>query len=259
MTKRITFFLFKLLLLLLVLPQSLYAVEKTPNDVFAKVLIIRSQVEMLWDYHHVKRAWPTVVPQTNKTPSHVLQKCFEVMEKINRLRRIEELGDITIPAYPARNISPNEVYDLVQRLEQELWLLLEYKHGVTPYCVAPQKVVGKSPNDVYRELWAVSYALNPLLGMRGVGPNDAYALSEQILDEIRFLRNSQNIIGDIGRPSLSTGHHPNHALYAVSDLMTTIARAQNNLWLIPAVPNKVPRQVITISDVYDGLLGAQAE
>jgi hypothetical protein len=247
------------LLLLIFLLQPLYAAEKTPNDVFAKVLTIRSQVELLWNFHKINRAWPTVAPQTNKTPSHVLQKCFEVMEKINRLRRIAELGDITIPAYPARKISPNEVHDLVQRLEQELWLLLEYKHDALPYSIAPQTVVGKTSNDVYRELWTVSYALNPLLGMRGVSPNDAYAISEQILDEIRFLRNSQNLSGESSHPSLRTGHHPNHALHAVSDLMGTIAKAQRNLWLVPATPNRVPRQIITVSDVYDGLLGVQAE
>jgi hypothetical protein len=238
---------------------SLHAIEKTPNDVFTKILVIRSQVEKIRALHHIDSPWPVVPPQTNKTPSHVLQKCFEVMEKINRLRRIEKLGEITIPSYPARNITPNEVYDLVERLEQEFWLVLAHRHDIPPYYLTSHSIPGKTPNDVYRELWAISYALNPLLGMRGVSPNDAYALSELILAEIRFLRNSQNLIGDIPPPSLSKGHHPNHTLQTASTLLTTIARAQENLWLTPAVPNPVPRRVITASDVYDGLLGILAE
>ncbi len=248
-----------ILCLLLVCARPLLATQRTPDDVYAKTLLIRSQVEQIRSLYDIESPWPKVPVQINKKPSHVLQKCFEVMEKINRLRRIEDLGEITIPAYPARRITPLEVYELVQRLEQELWLILEYKHNIAPYSLSHEKIIGKSPNDVYQKLWEISYALNPLLGMRGVSPNDAYALTEQILSEIRFLRNSQNIISTKDKPPLATGHHPNHALQAVSELMTTIAKAQKNLWLAPVVPNKVPRRVITISDVYDGLLGIRAE
>ncbi len=247
------------ILLLFGVLSPLFAEAKTVNDVFARVMTVQFQIEEIRVFHNIEDEWPTVAIQKNKTPSHVLQKCFEVLEKINRLRRIEDLGEITIPTYPARDISPNDVYDLVERLGQELSLLLEYKHDSKASCAIPQVVIGKTSNDIYQKLWEISYSLNPLLGMRGVSPNDAYALSEQILKEIRFLRNSQNLTKGAVRPILGKGKFPNHALQATSDLMAIIAGSQKNLWMIPVIPNRVPRRVITVSDVYDGLLGVQAE
>ncbi len=253
------FFVTFSVVLLLCSLQPFSAEAKTVNDVFAKSLIVQFQIEKIRNLHNIEDEWPVVAIQKNKTSSHVLQKCFEVLEKINRLRRIEDLGDITIPAYPARNISANDVYDLVGRLEQELSLLLEYKHDIKSECALPQEIIGKTPNDIYQKLWEISYALNPLLGMRGVSPNDAYVISEQILDEIRFLRNSQNLTTGTVRPPLNKGKYPNHVLQKNYELMATIAKSQKNLWMLPAVPNEVPRRVITISDVYDGLFGVQAE
>lgn len=258
MQKKVSLFCFSFVLLFCSLA-PLFAEAKTVNDVFAKALIVQVQIEEIRKLHNIENEWPIVAIQKNKTASHVLQKCFEVLEKINRLRRIKDLGEITIPAYPARNISANDIYDLMERLERELSLLLEYKHGIKSECTLPEEVVGKTPNNIYQKLWEISYALNPLLGMRGVSPNDAYVISEQILEEIHFLRNSQNLTAGTARPSLDKGKHPNHALQATSELMVTIAKAQKNLWMIPAIPNKVPRRVITVSDVYDGLLGVQAE
>ncbi len=112
---------------------------------------------------------------------------------------------------------------------------------------------------MYRELWAISDGFDPVLGIRGFTPNDVYALSQLIVDEVQFLQESQHIYLDVTPPALEQGHHPNHALQAAADLMVTIGQSQSNLWLTPASPIRTPRRVITSSDVYDSLLGILAE
>ncbi len=236
-----------------------HGIEKTPDDVYALVLRIVPLVNQLRTINNVNKPWPVIPRQKNKAPRHVLQKCFEVLGKIKRLREIKGFGEITMPYYPARNITPNEVYDLVRRMEKELRLVVKEGYGVKPHTGAYKSVNGMSPNDVYRELWTISYAMDPVLGIRGFTPNDVYALSLRILNEVKFLRNSQEDYAKTKTMPVTKGYHPNHVLYTASDFMRTIDLAEHNLWMIPEPPTEVPRRVISFSDAYDSLIGIIAE
>ncbi len=207
----------------------------------------------------MKKAWPIIQPQKNKAPRNVLQKCFEVLTKIKRLREIKGFGEITMPYYPARNITPNEVFDLVLRIKKELRLVIKDGYGVKPVSVLNRLVKGRSSNDVYQKLWIISYAMDPVLGIRGFTPNDVYALSLHILNKIKFLRRSQNIYKEIKPIAFTKDNHPNHILYAAADLMTVIDLAEHNLWITPEPPMNVPKRVISFSDAYDALTGIIAE
>ena len=235
------------------------AVENKTDKVCAEVVALKPLVERIRTLYKIDSPWPTIPVQENREARHVLQKCFEVLEKINRLRQIKGLGEITIPPYPARDITPDEVHDLVRRLADELSLILGSDPGQRICATKQQPALDGSFNDVYRELWAISEGFDPVLGIRGFTPNDVYALSQQIMNEIKFLRESQNINLDVPLPALEKGRHPNHALKAAADLMAIIGQSQRNLWLVPVSLIKVPRRVITSSDVYDSLLGILAE
>ncbi len=242
--------------------QNVYAyqgIEKTPDDVYALVLRMVPLVKQLRTLNKVNKPWPVIPKQKNKAPRHVLQKCFEVLGKIKRLREIKGFGEITIPYYPARNITPNEVYDLVRRMEKELILVVKDGYGVKPHTGACKSVKGMSSNDVYRELWVISYAMDPVLGIRGFTPNDVYALSIRILNEVKFLKKSQENYGKTKPVPITKGLHPNHILYTASDFMKIINLAEHNLWIAPEPPMDVSRRVISFSDAYDSLIGIIAE
>ena len=125
-------------------------VAKTPNEVFEKTIELKKQVISLREFLNVNTPWPEVsLFTTGITPQHVLQKSLELLDKINRLRRVMKLGPITVPSFPSREITPNEVYDMVSRLADEISSIHPTKLMDSKKMIKPK---GKVPADVYREL-----------------------------------------------------------------------------------------------------------
>ncbi len=236
------------------------AFAKNSNDVYAQVLSLENKVELLRVLNHIDQPWPQVSIQENKAPRHVLQKTFEVLDKLARFRKINHMGPITILSYPARKITPDEVYDRVVRLNDEAGLILDYLYATAlPPTDSPVKCFAKTPNDVYQALWEISLSLDPVLGIRGFGPNDVYAQSRRVLAEITFIRESQLLPLNEVKPKRTRGKHPNHALQATYDLLEKMAVAESNLWIDPVTVPEVPRRVIVPSEVYDALQVVLAE
>ncbi|MCP4255141.1 MAG: hypothetical protein GY775_17390 [Candidatus Scalindua sp.] len=235
--------------------------NKTPSDVYAKVILLKKEVDVLRKISDINEEWPVVEKQIGKSPRHVLQKTLEVLDKINRLRRIREMGPITVPPYPSRKISPNEVFDMVERLVDEVRLFIpDIKPEEEEEDGKAQSVKRKTPNDVYRELWGVSRAIDPVLGIRGLLPADVYEKAMEVLETVRFLSTSQNLSWkEKTKPPLTEGNHPNHSLIAVNKLLDRIAMAERNLWITPVLVQEVPMRVIEPQEVFDALNIVDAE
>ncbi|MEE9614784.1 MAG: hypothetical protein V3W31_07525 [Thermodesulfobacteriota bacterium] len=227
--------------------------SKTPDDVYGLAMVLKEQVKALRARDGVEVPWPELQPQRDKASRHVLQKAIEVLTKIGRIRVIKGMGALAVPPYPSRDITPDEVHDMVERLSDEMDLLVKTgDRGVKKYA-------GKTSDDIYLELWAVSRALDPVLGVRGFNPSDVYSQSVRVIEEVTFLRLSQGLPLDVERPELTEGKHPNHALKAAYGLLASISGAERNLWLQPAAVPEVPRRVIEPYEVYDALQVVLAE
>ncbi len=163
------------------------------------------------------------------------------------------MGPITIPNYPSRKITPNEVYDLVNRLALEMNV---FAHQTSRSNTMTKE---KTPGDVYKILWEVSKALDLLIGIRGLRPTDVYALSQQVVDMARFLRLTQNTGLPSAKPKRTKGKHPNHALMKTIALVKKISMAEKNLWMEPIAVPVPPRRTIAPEEVYDTLLLVVAE
>lgn len=222
--------------------------DKTPSDVYALAMVLTAQVERLRAEHGVLAPWPSSPLFPNRQPRHVYQKALEILEKIDRHRRLHRLGPISVSDYVGRDITPNEVYDQVARLVDELQLLLD---GEPPAVVPVTEVM--TPEDVYRALAEVSLALDTLLGRRGFTPSDVYARALQVVELARFLRRSQHLPPAVELPPRPAGLHSNHALAASHRLLGRIAEAERRLWMAPVTVPDTPRRVITPTDVYDAL------
>ncbi len=230
--------------------------EKTPADVYFQVSLLSQDIQALRQSNGITTPWPKVVAGRGREPRHVFQKTLEILDKINRYRiNVIKTGGITVPRFPGRDITPNEVYSVVLRLRQELALLV--RTGERNQAQPPQVVINRqkkiTPNDVYAALSEISIALDETLGIRGITPSEVYIRSEQVLQLARFLRNSQNLPMNISRPKRTLGKLPNHALQSVYKLLHKINRAEKNLWMTPIEVGEVPRRVITPGDVYDSM------
>lgn len=223
------------------------APAKTANHVFAVSQVLKQQVTLLRQQYQVVQPWPKAAPQRNKAPRHVLQKSLEVLNKINRLRKVKGLGAITLPPYPIRQVTPNEVFDMAKRLVAELTLLINQPET---WRDSPH-YSNKTPSHVYQQMWDISLGLDTLLGIRGFTPTEVFVQSEYIIDLVKFLRVSQNLTTKIEAPLLTQGRHPNHALQSAIALLSTIAQAERNLQMEPAQVPKLIRHVVTPTEVYD--------
>ena len=222
--------------------------DKSPDDVYGQAMILTGLVKELRRSAGVDEPWPLVPPQSGKASRHVLQKSLEVLKKVNRLRVIRKMGAVSIPPFPSRRITPNEVYSMVERLVGEMRALAP-NAPIEP--VAETK--GMTPSGIYRRMWAVSRAIDPVLGVRGFTPNDVFAQSARIVQLVRFLRQTQNLTGEVEKPQRPSNKHPNHAIAAAYQLLERISLTQGNLWMESAQAPEVPNPVVTPTDVYDAL------
>jgi len=247
---------FLLLLFLFFIP--LFASIKTPSDVYSESVVLKKLVTELRRENGIDTELPTLPPQEGKKPRHVIQKTLEILTKVNKYREIHGYGQITVPPVPPRDITPQDVYNNVERLKVEVSYLLKDKNTLYQQDFQRKLFVNKTPSDVYRELWMISLGFDKLLG-QGFTPTDVYALSEQIVKKIKFLRITQREMADIKIPPKQKGLHPNHALYRSVKLIKKINHIEKKLWIEPVPVPKAEQKVISPTEVYDSLQTVVAE
>jgi len=242
----------KKILLIMLCMITVYAYKiKTPSDVYSYAMLLKKKVQYLRKQAGIKAPFPTVPVQHNKFPRHVIQKALEILSKINLYRISKGYGEIFIPPYPAREITPSDVYEMVKRLDAEVTPFIKNKNFLENLRLV--KYRGKTPNDVYQLLWSISLAFDNLLGIHGYTPTDVYALSQKLVDTVKFIRETQNMYKLPEKPEKIPNLHPNHALYASYDFLNKVRNSEKHLWIDPTEVPKKPHRVITPTDVYDSL------
>ncbi len=235
------------------------AAEKRPNDIYEQVQLLADHVRDLRKKNQITTPWPRIEVEAGHKPRHLFQKALEILSKINSYRiNIANTGGITIPRFPSREITSNDIFGMVVRLHQELALLVqkgEEKEGKQGRQAATIRTLGQ----IYAALAEVSIALEETLGLRGTTPSEVYSRSLQVIERVRFLRRSQSLPLGVPAPPRTQGKLPNHALQSIQQLLVGIQRAEQNLWMKPLELPVVPRRVIVPSDVYDAMGVALAE
>jgi hypothetical protein len=239
------------LILLFALSVTLFAKVKTSNDVYSYAIALKEKVEFLRKEKGIDKPIPSVPIQYNKYPRHVIQKSLEILSKINLYRIANGYGEIYIPPYPNRKVTPSDVYDSVKRLDEEVTPFIKNTKFLNS--IKFKKYTSKTPNDVYRLLWSISLSFDNLLGIHGYSPTDVYALSEKLLKTVKFLRKSQNIYTKVEKPKKRAGLHPNNSLYESYNFLAKVSVAEKDLWVRATEVPKKPHRVITPTDVYDSL------
>jgi len=247
--------------LFLFIPSLVSAVtaEKVPGDVYIQVQQLAGAVQALRKKQKIATPWPQVKVETGHKPRHVFQKALEILSKIDRYRiNVLKMGGITVPHFPGRDITPNEVFNLVVRLRQELNLLVGASWSDQPR--SKWKYSGDiTPNHVYAALFEISIALEETLGLRSINPSEVYMRSQQVVERVQFLRRSQGFLLSVPKSDRTEGKLPNHALSAVRELQEKIQQAERNLWVKPLELPVQVRRVIKPSDVYDAMGVVMAE
>jgi len=225
---------------------------KTPSDVYSYAILLKKKVEYLREQHNIKDPFPVVEPQKNRYPRHVIQKALEILNKINLYRITLNYGPIFIPPYPTRDITPTDVFEMVKRLDAEVTPFINDLEFLNSLKLIKYK--GKTPNDVYQLLWSISLAFDDLLGIHGFTPTDVFQLSQKLVNNVKFLREAQNIYSLVEKPKKIPNLYPNHALGKSYEFLKKVRVAQKHLWINnpTEIPQK-PNRVITPTEVYDSI------
>ena len=246
----------KFLFIFLLFFTALLASVKTPSDVYSESLVLKKMLESLRLENGVNVPLKEIEVQKNKLPRHVLQKSIEVLIKVNKYRELHDMGAISVPPVPSRDITPQDVYKNVTRLKEEVALLLVKKEDRKNFQY--KQFSNKTPSDVYRELWMISLGFDALLG-QGFTPTDVYAQTEQVVEIVKFLRQSQREKKEVTLPALKKNQHPNHALYKSVELIAKINKVEKKLWMHSVPIPLVEQKVISPTEVYDSLQTVIAE
>ena len=183
--------------------------------------------------------------QGKNQPLQIIHKSIEILEKINKFREIQHFGKITIPIYPTREITQDDIYLMISRLNREVKFLIKNKENMLE-----MEVLSDKDANLYEILDSISLSIDPLIGARGFGPNEVYKQSVRIIKIINFLKKSQNIHKKAQKITINKTLHENHILYEARGLLKKISIAQKNLWITPVKVSKIKQKVITFTEVY---------
>jgi hypothetical protein len=117
----------KIVLFLIFATTLLLSQVKSPSDVYSESIILKKMLVELRKQNGITESLQEIPPQKDKLPRHVLQKTLEVLTKVNKYRETNNFGEITVPPVPPRDITPQDVYNNVERLKIEVAYLFKDK------------------------------------------------------------------------------------------------------------------------------------
>jgi hypothetical protein len=156
----------KIILSILLLISALSSKNITPNDVYAQVILIQEDVQYLLEYYGVNNNLNSsknrATINTQLKPRNTWQKTYEILVKINMLRKTNNLPRIEpIGMEPVINLNPDMVYEQTIRILAELDIY-KIRLGLSTKRSKIKKFSKKTPVDVYNALSQVSLAFDKL-------------------------------------------------------------------------------------------------
>jgi hypothetical protein len=229
--------------------QIAFAAETiTPSHVYQKVENIILEIDILRETIGVEGIPTEPEPQSDKTPIHVYSKGLEVLEKVARVQRKLGMVPVEVGEIPLKQIKPADVFQLVEVILTEL-RSIKKQLLITEKSEPTELVGGKTPSQVYEELWVASYMLDGLI--EPIQPNEVYRNIQYLDDELRLIAAKLNATLDLDPPKIkgrkrlkNIGQQALLALYKISSL-------ERRLGMEAASIPDMTLARITSSDIYD--------
>ena len=216
--------------LFLLFAQVAAAETVTPSVVFAEAVYIGHQLELVERRLGVEavdagagaRQTPLRIPLK---PRHALQKSYEILFKLNRLREQQGMPVVSAGSLePRLEAEPLLTYEQLRRIRGEVDLLLSrLKVTARPKPVAV--VPGKNPVDVYNKLRELSLHLDHVTGDALV-PSQVFGEAMRIYHDINAVLSHLHISDETIPPAKRDGVTPADAFRFAYDLLGEVQRLQ---------------------------------
>ncbi len=210
----------------LVLPCIALAVEPSVNDVYAKADQICQEIEIIKNHLGFHQATAENPTSTQLNHGHSWQKGYEILYKINILRKNYGLPRISTPSRePQLSVTPMVVFEQVARIIAELQLLKYYLNITETIAPNTPSFEGKAPTDVYRLLNKISYDLDVING-KSLSPADALTQAVRIFEDVSVILDALHIREDIIPPPKNPNVQPGGSFESVLKLLDEIERVR---------------------------------
>ncbi|MBT3196386.1 MAG: hypothetical protein HN344_01580, partial [Gammaproteobacteria bacterium] len=180
--------------------------KKRPEQVYA---VVNHIIQELVHYQRRKGVPPPAHQQNVRTverlePRHTYYRSIEVLRQISRVRQQHGLGELTVPDFPNRTITPSEVYEMALRIDRELELI--YQRGgadLNDFGIShaenlnPDFSTPRTPSDVYQHWGQVAHRLTQLAG--GEAESDIVQSNHrvrQLLAELLLIADARGVVVD---------------------------------------------------------------
>lgn len=237
-----------------------FAQQATPNHVFQSVEETRLVLLELNEANFSKSN-KTVQAQSGILPRHVYQKARDVWRKLQLLRYMNGLPTQALEPLEAKDISPADVKQLVDKINTAVVDLLP-SYGVDGELPKRALPSGKSPSDVYQNLAAVLIELDAL-GVPATVPNDVFVVAKELTAILRVIADNNSASYALDSLALENGKTPGDVYQLGIDVIADLNQLaeQRTQFQVPGGINVPPSKAdgVTPSDVIDLLAHAIAD
>lgn len=234
----------------------------TSNQVYAEVERIEADVLSIMKYrNHISTSTLHQLPVHFKS-QHVWQKTYEILVKINILRRTENYPTIAVNTLePTKRLHPKMVYDQTQRILTEL-ALIKVRFNLTQSAPTPaaKTYTNKTPSNVYALLDKVSQDLDTLIGF-GFTPSDVFSQVIRLNSDIDLILHAFDITDNSFPPIKHPSSQPRDAFRAGMALLKTVNKIQQSLAIDTTDFSALKHATVTPSNVFElvGLISAELQ
>ena len=242
----------KIIILLFVIT-SIYAKEITPNEVFSQVERIIKQTNDLLEAdgikYNQKKIKNKVRIYTHLKPRNVWQKTYEIMIKINILRKTHNLPIIEpVNLEPVLDLHPDLVYEQTQRILTEI-RIYKIRMGIPIKRYETKKYINKTPLDVYNALSYVSVVFDKLNKI-SFTPSYVFGENMRVYDDLSNILSRLNIV-DKTIPSVKNDKATTKDTFFVGmKILQIIGQVQINLGLQRVDFSSFMKEAPDPSDVF---------
>jgi len=166
------------------------ALQKGPDQLFSITEHILKRLNRYRQLRGIQAAPRKARYISGLKPHHLYDKLLEIMERVDVLRRRENLGPMAIPSNLMRTITPFEIFVLTLRLDSELALIHQQEESdIALWATAPQveEYEGKQPSDLFFNMQRILDLLDLILGSEGYTPNDVYREVLSVKQDVELL------------------------------------------------------------------------
>ncbi len=243
-------------LTLLVHSSPSLAVSMTPSHVFQETERLLLDIKLLRNAQNITGDVRDPGVQTNKTPLHVFAKALQVKEKIARTQQKFDIEPGEVPIMPTKKIVPADVFRLVRSLRAEVDRIMS-KTGIVTSSEEPEFVTGKTPSQVYENLWRCSFLLDDLAG--SIKPSYVYRNTELILSEINQIARSIGATLDTEIPRLQENIKPKDVNLEAFKNLYRITQIERKIGISRVKIPQFPATTISPADVFETTYSLLAE